>query len=75
MVAIVQTKDILGGKPRIKGTRVSIDVIGGYIACGYGVKEIQRDYPHLKKDEILAALKYLEDKSAEGRESLESESK
>ena len=75
MVAIVQTKDILGGKPRINGTRLSIDVISGYIACGYGVKEIQRDYPHLSKDEISAALKYLEDNAVKGRKTLESESK
>lgn len=71
MTAIITTKNVLGGKPRISGTRMSVDVIGSYITKGYGTDEIKKDYPHLKDGEIKVALKYIEDKAAKERKSLE----
>ena len=72
MAAIVCNKNILGGKPRIEGTRISIDVIGDYLSFGYGVNEIRRDYPHLTKDQIDSALSYIADKALKEKEILES---
>lgn len=70
MAKIIRTKTILGGKPRISGTRISVDLIGSYIAAGYGIREIKRDYPHLTKDQIVIALEYLEKRSAHERTKL-----
>ena len=75
MTAIKITKGILGGKPRISGTRMSVDAIGDYLSHGYGIKEIKHDYPHLSDDEINAALIYIEKKASAERKSLESATK
>lgn len=71
MPKIISTKDTLGGKPRISGTRISVDLIAGYIASGYGIREIKRDYPHLTKEQILIALSYLEKRASRERTRLE----
>jgi len=74
MTAIIKSKGVLGGKPRISGTRMSVNVISDYLTHGYGVKEIKRDYPHLTDGQIDVALIYLEKKAATERKSLESAS-
>lgn len=58
---IVKTKNVLGGKPRIEGTRISVDLIGSYISVGCGVDQIRRDYPQLTNQQIGSALDYLTD--------------
>ena len=63
---IVMDKGILGGRPRISGTRIGVHHIANYIAAGYGIDEIQHDYPQLTQDEIGVALTYLYDQT--GRE-------
>ena len=52
------TKDpaILGGKPIIKGTRMSVESILELLASGMEIDEILKDYPILKKEHILAAV-------------------
>lgn len=46
---IIQDPDILGGKPIIKGTRMSVESILELLASGMEVEEILKDYPILKK--------------------------
>jgi len=55
---IVVDTNILGGKPIIKGTRISVELILKLLSSGMTVDEILNDYPHLKKEEILAAVEY-----------------
>ena len=55
---IIVDPDILLGKPIIKGTRISVELILELLASGMSVEEILVDYPHLKKDDILAAIEY-----------------
>jgi len=74
MAAIANSINILGGKPHIKGTRMSVDTIVDYLSNGYTVKDIQKDYPHLSKEQIQAALDYIQDKVVEGRGDLEEKS-
>jgi len=55
---IVSTPEVLRGKPRIKGTRVPVSLILGYLAAGYTIEEIIRELPDLKKEQIVACLDY-----------------
>ena len=60
---IVRKPGILGGRPTIAGTRVSVSQIAGYVANGYGTADIQKDLPHLTSAQITAALHYLDDQA------------
>ncbi len=55
---ITQNADILGGKPIIAGTRMSVESILELLASGMEIEEITKDYPILKKEHILAAIDY-----------------
>mgnify|MGYP000925040911 CR=1 FL=1 len=55
---IVATPRVLGGKPRIDGTRVGVSHILAALAAGDKADEIVEDFPHLTHDDIRAALIY-----------------
>ena len=50
--------DVLVGKPVIRGTRVPVYLIVGLVANGMANKEILKEYPRLKEEDIKAALLY-----------------
>ena len=50
--------NILGGKPCIKGTRISVEFILELIASGASIQEILESYPHLNHDGIQQAILY-----------------
>jgi uncharacterized protein (DUF433 family) len=49
---------VMGGKPCIRGLRVTVGMIVGQIAAGRTVEELLADYPYLKREDILEALRY-----------------
>ncbi len=49
------------GKPCIRGTRITVFDILSYLAAGMTLEEILKDFPELKKDDILACLAYAAD--------------
>ena len=55
---ITANPHILGGKPIIQGTRISVEFILDLLASDISEEEILEDYPHLTKDDIHACLKY-----------------
>ena len=55
---IVSTPDILRGKPRIKGTRIPVSLILGYLAADQTAEQIIAEFPELQKTQILACLDY-----------------
>ena len=55
---ITVNPEILGGKPIIKGTRISVEFILELFASGVTEDEILKDYPHISKDDIKACLEY-----------------
>jgi len=61
MAKIISTKTILGGKKRISGTRISVDLIYNYIKDN-NIDQISVDYPHLNKDQIKAAIDHIDNK-------------
>lgn len=48
----------LGGKPVIRGTRISVSLILELLAAGMSFDDIKREYPGLTDDDIRAALLY-----------------
>ena len=58
MERITVNPKILGGKPIIQGTRISVEHILDLLASDVTEQEILEDYPHLSKEDIHACLKY-----------------
>jgi uncharacterized protein (DUF433 family) len=58
---IVTNPDILVGKPTIKGTRISVELILGWLAQGWTHEQVLENYPHITRDDILAALAFAAD--------------
>ncbi len=65
---IVSTKGILGGSPRIAGTRIGVDFLLELLASGMSTDEIIKEYPHLSTQDIQAVLRYA--KSAVSKEQI-----
>lgn len=49
---------VMGGKPCIRGMRVTVGMIVGLVASGYSTTEILNAYPYLEEEDIRAALTY-----------------
>ena len=58
MGRITFNPNVLGGKPIIRGTRISVDFILELLSSGMSIDEILKDYKHLKKEDILESLDY-----------------
>ena len=58
MARIVVNPRILGGKPIIEGTRISVEFILDLLASDVSEEEILEDYSHLTKEDIRACLRY-----------------
>lgn len=55
---ITQNPAVMGGKPCIRGLRVTVGMIVGQIGAGRTVDELLADYPYLERDDVLEALRY-----------------
>lgn len=55
---ITQDPNILGGKPIIAGTRMSVEVILELLSSGMEITDILKEYPFLKKNQVQAAIDY-----------------
>ena len=55
---ITQRPDLMGGKPCIRGMRVTVGMIVGQIAAGATPEQLRADYPYLEREDITQALRY-----------------
>ena len=55
---IIANPGIFGGKPIIRGMRISVELVLALLAQGASFEEIQADYPHLEPDDIRACIAY-----------------
>ena len=58
LTRITHDPNIMGGKPCIRGLRVSVGTIVGLVAAGHSHEEILRLYPYLADEDIREALSY-----------------
>ena len=52
---------VMVGKPCIKGTRITVELILRWLAGGRTFAELTEAYPHITEDDIKAALEYAAD--------------
>lgn len=50
--------NVLSGKPIVKGTRISVELILKKLSEGITIDELLEIYPNLTKDDVLAVLSY-----------------
>ena len=58
LVRITHDPAVMGGRPCLRGMRVTVGTIVGLLGAGHSVDDILRAYPYLEKDDIQAALAY-----------------
>lgn len=51
-----------GGKPCIRGLRITVQDVLGWLAVGMSVEQIISDYPELTKEDVLACLAFAADR-------------
>ena len=55
---ITQNPAVMGGKPCIRGLRVTVGMIVGQMSAGRSVEDLLADYPYLEREDIPEALRY-----------------
>jgi len=58
LTRITHDPNVMGGKPCIRGLRVTVGTIVGLVASGHSQDEIVRLYPYLSEDDVREALAY-----------------
>jgi len=55
---ITHNPAVMGGKPCIRGMRVTVGMIINQIGAGHSIEEVLANYPYLEREDILQALQY-----------------
>jgi uncharacterized protein (DUF433 family) len=55
---ITTNPQIMGGKPCIRGLRITVGTLVGLVASGYSSQQILEMYPYIEPEDIQAALSY-----------------
>jgi uncharacterized protein (DUF433 family) len=58
---IVSDREVLLGKPTVRGTRISVEFILERMANGWSEQDLLTSYPHLSMDDLKAVFAYLND--------------
>ncbi len=58
---ITTNPGIEGGKPIIKGARITVEMLADEYAAGRSIEQLLYSYPHLTRKQIEAALAYAAD--------------
>lgn len=55
---ITRDPAVMGGRPCIRGLRVTVGTVVGLLGSGHSIDEVLGSYPYLEREDILAALSY-----------------
>lgn len=58
LTRITLDPQVMGGKPCIRGMRVTVGAIVGLMAAGHSTTDILEAYPYLEEQDLLEALAY-----------------
>ena len=58
LTRITFNPEVMGGKPCIRGMRVTVGTIVGLIGSGKTIDEVLEEYPYLEREDVLQALSY-----------------
>ena len=59
---ITSTPGVRGGRPCIRGKRITVYDVLALLASGMTTDEVLADYPYLERDDVLAALAFAADR-------------
>ncbi|ELS33573.1 MULTISPECIES: DUF433 domain-containing protein [Pseudanabaena] len=65
LTRITFNPEVMGGKPCIRGMRVTVGTVVGLMASGRTIPEILKAYPYLEEADIYEALSYAETKAGD----------
>ncbi len=72
MARIHTVPGILGGKPVIKGTRISVELVLEQLAAGWSIDDVLEAYPHICRDDVNAIFALAHELVTEERYIIES---
>jgi uncharacterized protein (DUF433 family) len=55
---ITRDPAVMGGKPCIRGMRVTVGMLVGQLGAGLSIDDLLGDYPYLEREDVLEALRY-----------------
>jgi uncharacterized protein (DUF433 family) len=55
---ITQDPEVMGGKPCVRGMRLTVGMIVGQIGAGHTIEQVLTDFPYLEREDVLQALRY-----------------
>jgi uncharacterized protein (DUF433 family) len=58
LTRITRDPQVMGGKPCIRGLRVTVGTVVGLVAAGHSATEIVQAYPYLEEEDVREALAY-----------------
>lgn len=62
---ITVNPEIFGGKPIVRGRRLAVEHVLGYLTAGESFESILEGFPWLERDDILACIEYARQMVAE----------
>lgn len=65
LARITHDPRVMGGRPCIRGMRITVGTVVGLLAAGHSVEQILGTYPYLEREDIQAALSYAAWRSGE----------
>ena len=58
LTRITHDPSVMGGRPCIRGMRVTVGTVVGLLAAGRSIEQVLEAYPYLDRDDVQAALSY-----------------
>lgn len=58
LARITRDPQVMGGKPCIRGLRVTVGTVVGLLASGHSTADVLKAYPYLEEEDIREALAY-----------------
>jgi uncharacterized protein (DUF433 family) len=58
---IIRNPQVMLGKPTIRGTRITVELILRKLAGGYSIDDLLKGYPQLQREQVFAVLAYVAD--------------